>query len=372
MLIYIYIYIVLFLFGLMDLVKTPKIIKNIVFTILVIFLILFSGLRWKTGLDWGAYEGYFNIFDVNNTFSLIVFEPGYVLLTFIVKDILGGNYTIFLLTFSLFIISLRAKFFKQNTEYIFIAFLLFWGNNMAEVFPIRQSLAMSVCLLSIPYIKRKKSIIHIIITIIGMQFHFSLILWLAAYPVYHAKWSVKWKVIFLILSVFIGLGGFLDLVFSVLSSTPIFGRFSEKASNYTEIGSEGMVNDQNKTISIVTGVIKRGVLLPVLFYIENKIKDKDPLFSKYMNLFVFGNVVYFIVINFVAMQRLATVFYAFEIIILSRFLQKIEDRRTKLIWYIILSLYSLVKMSFIVGSSKIFMIPYYWINSESFERSIGF
>ncbi len=196
----------LFSLGLMDLVKTPKIIRVISFIFLVAFLILFSGLRWRTGLDWGAYEEYFKIFDIKKRFSLIVFEPGYVFLTFLVKSVLNQGYSVFLFIFSFFVILLRAKFFRQNTELIFIALLLFWGNTLAEVFPIRQSLAISVCLLSIPFIQRRKPIIHILITIIGMQFHFSLILWLVAYPVYHAKWSIKWKVTFLILSIFIGLG----------------------------------------------------------------------------------------------------------------------------------------------------------------------
>jgi hypothetical protein len=356
----------------MDLVRTPKIIKVVSLIFLLTFLILFSGLRWRTGLDWGAYEGYFNIFDIKKKFSLIVFEPGYVFLTFLVKNILNGGYSLFLFIFSFFVISLRAKFFRQSTNLVFVALLLFWGNTLAEVFPIRQSLAISVCLLSIPFIQKRKPIIHILITIIGMQFHFSLILWLVAYPVYHLKWSIKWKVTFLILSIFIGLGGLLDIVFSILSSNPIFGRFSEKASDYTKIGAEGMVTDQGKIVTIITGILKRGILLPVLFYFENKFKDRDAVFSKYMNLFVFGNVIYFIVINFIAMQRAATVFYAFEIVLLCRLIQNIENRRAKIIWYIVLSLYALIKMLFIVVGGHIFMVPYYWIFSTNFDRSIGF
>ncbi len=161
-------------------------------------------------------------------------------------------------------------------------------------------------------------------------------------------------------------------MFSILSSNPIFGRFSDKASDYTKIGADGMVTDQNKIIAIVTGILKRGILLPVLFYFEGKFKNKDAVFSKYMNLFVFGNAVYFIVINFVAMQRAATVFYAFEIVLLSRLIQNLNNKRARIIWYIILSLYALVKMLFIVNSSHIFMIPYYSIFSDSFEREYGF
>lgn len=365
---YLLLFFVFFLFACLDLTSLKKKAKLPLLIFLFIFIILLGGLRWKTGADWAPYYHYFTFFDANETFFRLAFEPGYFLLTYIVR-LFSSNFTVFLLIFASLVNGLRIPFFYKYTSAVFLAFLLYWGNNLAEFGAVRQALAISVCLATIPCIVKKKWLTFMLLIIVAMQFHVTAIIFFLAYPIYHLQWGVRSKIFLLILSILLGFSGVISDALKVAADSLPGGlnRIAEKADDYSKMGADA-VSGTNKSVALMTGIIKRALILPVMLYFEGSIKLKNSKYSKFMNLFVLGNIIYFIVADFLAVQRLASYFYPLEIILLCMIF---EYSSRRIIWFIVFSSYAFVKFMFVLTANSNYFVPYFSIFSNDVFRAKG-
>jgi hypothetical protein len=368
MILYLAIFFILFLFAFIDLTEINKKAKLPLFVLIIIFFILLGGLRWQTGGDWGPYYFFFTHFNPDILFFRIAFEPGYVGLVALVRYF-STDFTAFLLVFAILTNGLRGPFFYKYTNAVFLALLLYWGNHMAEFAGVRQALAISICLFAIPSIIKRKFWIFVLIVILAMQIHISAIIFLLAYPIFHARWSVRSKVIFLILSVLIGLTGIIsDLLKLVASSLPGgLDRIAAKADDYSKLGAEA-THGTNKFMTLFSGILKRALILPLMLYFEKRVSKESPNYAGFMNLFVLGNIIYFVVADFLSIQRMAAYFYPLEIVLLCMIFDYVKQ---KAIWFFIFSGYALVKLLFILNGTADYFIPYFSIFSNDVFRAKG-
>ena len=147
------------------------------------------------GADTGGYLKFFDQM-VNTPWDQIFvrneatyeFEEGFVifekLLTYVTDDsrVYQVLYTLVYL--------LALVTFANELEKGRFAFLFFFATMGTYTFMftgVRQCLAMSICLLSYPFIKRKKLIPFILLVILAFFFHKSAILFLAAYFIYNRR-----------------------------------------------------------------------------------------------------------------------------------------------------------------------------------------
>ena len=109
---YLIIYGFLFLSTVFDEFNSPKYANRSLLFFSIVF-ILFRGLRWNVGSDWSLYLKTFENLEFSNFLSykyndVAIIEPGYALLSIVIKSI-GGNYTTFLLVMNGFIRNMRKQ-----------------------------------------------------------------------------------------------------------------------------------------------------------------------------------------------------------------------------------------------------------------------
>ena len=149
----------------------------------------------QMGADTGGYLKFFDqmgntpwdqIFIRNE--ATYEFEEGFVifekLLTYVTDDsrVYQVLYTLIYL--------LALVTFANELEKGHFAFLFFFATMGTYTFMftgVRQCLAMSICLFSYPFIKRKKLIPFLILVVLAFYFHKSAILFLAAYFIYNRR-----------------------------------------------------------------------------------------------------------------------------------------------------------------------------------------
>ena len=363
MVLYIAIYAVLFFLALLDLNPRNKPISKVFFVTIGLGFILMSGLRWRTGADWTPYMGFFKGYRTDIPIYQILFEPGYTALTAFIK-MFSSSYTTFLILFALLTIGLKLIFFQKYTNALLLALLLYWGNNMAEIASVRQALAISICLISIPSIYKRKKIASICFVLLAMQIHISSFIFLFAYPIFHAKWSTRWQYILIGLSIIIGLSGMLNSVLSFVGDLSFLGRLSEKADAYQR-GGDKNVGGTAPLFDKLIGIAKRMIVLPLLIYHHSRVWKNRREYTGMLNLFIFGNMIYFIVIDFIVIQRMAAYFYPLEIVLMCMLFDR---SKSKPVFYVIFATYALLKLLLIVYGAAGFIVPYYHIFMDNFPR----
>jgi hypothetical protein len=172
--------------------------KNAVRIIVMTILTLFIGLRFHTGADWGLYINYFYKFaEIGNKTS---WEIGYCILSKIIYYLFGNYYILQFLATFLFIYSLN-KFYSQNTEYPILAFTIFVFIYFISLFmaQVRQSIALSIVLLSTNYIFKKDFIKFSIMIVLACMFHISAIVAISLYFL-NVKWSKSVSLLIILIS----------------------------------------------------------------------------------------------------------------------------------------------------------------------------
>ncbi len=167
--------------------KLVNVIKSKIFySFIVLFFILFIGLRDKVGCDWDSYvtliDKYltFNIFEIlkynltgysqyenapNHYF--VIQELGHVFLSIISKNI----YILNLIYATIFVIPLF--YFCWNLKRTYLSLLISYPYYMIVVGmgPIRQAACISIVMISIIFISKKKYFSHFIATAFSLFIH---------------------------------------------------------------------------------------------------------------------------------------------------------------------------------------------------------
>ena len=175
------------------------------FGIAIFLLICFYGIRYDYGNDYMAYFNNFQIINGQSTLELSTdsknLEWGWVVLNRIFKPI-GFFGLVFFLTIVQFYSFYRvvSKYVPRNQQYIALFFYIFTpGLLITMLSMMRQTLAMNIILLSIPFILNKKIIKSLFIIILAAQFHQSAyIMLILPFTLYLQKISnIKYHMIFI-------------------------------------------------------------------------------------------------------------------------------------------------------------------------------
>lgn len=353
-------YIILFLFFLLVTLfalwaKNRK-VERFLAVSLTLIIIFFGTIRWKTGYDWYFYLRFYtyikNYIDSYSDLK-VSFEPIFTSFYFLAKA--TGIGFILVQFIQIFIIStLKFSIYKRYTPYIVLAIFL---NFMmfADMVTVRNFLAGSIALYSLKYVETKRILPFLIAILIAINIHYSAILAFLFYPIYHTRFSIGIKSIFLLLAIVIGLTGVFGMIFGFLgSSVSGGGTFAYKLNVYAELMEDDNL-DETSPVIIVLGIVRRIIVFPIIFYFEEKYFKKDKLFRGVSSLFVFGNVIYFIVGNDLRIfQRMSIPFYLCEVLLLVWIFAKVK---VKSIYFTFLLLYGMSKFSYIYINNQL-VYPY--------------
>jgi hypothetical protein len=368
---YFIIFSILALFALLEMVDISPNDKKRAYIFISVGFVLIGSLRWNTGNDWMPYYNFFTSFTTDNPYFLLAMEPGFAQFVKFLR-VFSNNFTFYLTVLSILTIGIKAAFFYEYSGAIFLAAILYWGTNLSDVIAVRQSMAISLCLLSTHFIIIKKPWYFVVFVYIAAQIHITSYIFLFAYFVYHVNWSVRAKYLILIMSVFVGaLSISQNLLQIVIDFTPSgvgLDRINEKAQSYLESGNEeNYGNTLSKTQRLIAAITKRSILLPIFFYFQERLTIFQDRYKGFLNLYTFGNVIFFLVVDFLTLQRLASYFYIFEILLFTIIFVNV---RSKSVWLIIIIAYSLFKLISLIVNMHDLLIPIIWIFSNDLERYV--
>lgn len=256
--------------------KYKKISKNKwLYCLLCMIMILVSGLRFNTGNDYNSYYEIHYIINntsIENLFQFVStrgLEPVFV---FFCKFF--SNFEVFIFASAFISISLKSFFIFKKCKYPFICVFLYYSMYFLflEMGIIRQSLAISVLLFAINYIKDKKFLKFFIIVLISSLIHSSSILFLPAYLCNH-KYNYKNTTFLMIVLLIAPLILYITQLHQILYFLPI-NVISSRIDTYASVVS----------ISSITILIKRIVIFLIYLYLY---KNKN-MNSIYLNLYFLG------------------------------------------------------------------------------------
>ncbi len=339
--IYIYLYLILSL-SLFFPLKTDRQVRNIFLILLISVFILFVGLRYKVGGDWGAYFMHFDNLDMQPLlYNLISWDPGYVLVEYISKvfglGIYGVNTISAILFFSGFIYFANA--FNIKVRYAFLIAFPYLIMVVVNGYT-RQGVALGLLMAMYGAFYKNKFFKSFLLYMLAVLFHKTAIIGGIIY-LYDKKIAIRW-VLFIIPFVLIAYK-FFENNFLVMSEY----YFVEKMQS-----SGGIIR-------ILVNV--SAAILFFIFYRRWKL-----LYSDYRIWQLFSLITIFVFI-FTIFTKATTVgdrillyFYPLQIVVFERVISLIKDRHVKHIYFFILiSLYwgiLLVWLNF--ASNRFNWLPY--------------
>ena len=175
--------------------------------LIVLFFIIFIGLRYEVGCDWHQYKlmfdkysiGFLEMIKLNFNSTHALHEIGHIFISTISRrNIYVVNLiyaTLFALPFFYFCFTLERKYLSLVISYPYYIIVIGMG-------PIRQAACISILMLSILLVSQKKYYSHLFLSIISLIIHqFSLIfngLLLACYFPKFLNKNLSKRIIFLI------------------------------------------------------------------------------------------------------------------------------------------------------------------------------
>ncbi|WP_339661506.1 EpsG family protein [Croceibacter atlanticus] len=300
---------------------------------LLFFVVLYMGLRPVHGVFTDMVT-YANIFErYQNGYPITSSkDPLFHLFMQNASKIIGLNSFFFLCTL-LYVIPLYLICKKWFKEYWFYGFLMivtafaFWA---AGTNGIRNAIAGSFFLLGI---SRDKRIFQIIWLFIAVNFHFSILLPTIAFIIVHFYNKPKYYLFFWLFCIPLSLigGGFWESLFANLG-------FEDERLSYL---TEGNVNNDNFAY---TGfrwdfLIYSATAVFAGWYYVIKIKFEDPIYFKLLNIYLFANAFWILVIRSNFSNRFAYLsWFILALVIIYPFLKKkIVKNQHKTIGLIILA-----------------------------------
>lgn len=202
------------------------------------YLVLLMGLRFRVGIDTLNYMSSYDsvpelkkVFDID--FSTARFEPGYILLCSLCRSI-TPDFWLLQCVHSLILNGCVFYFLHKNTTNIFtgicVYIILCWLYFNTEI--IRESLAISIFLLNIENLKRRRWGWYYLLCIISISFHYSALI-TVFFP--FAK-LIRLNVLYIgICILLLGITPYLENLNELISIASISDRVGEHISSADEL-----------------------------------------------------------------------------------------------------------------------------------------
>lgn len=155
--------------------------KNIVFATVVLFIVLFDGLRWEMGSDWSSYYRYFLMF--HDEASNKGFELGFRLYTSLSRAV-TDSYSVYLfITTAIIYTGIFYGVYKVTGGSLISLFYLIstipWYSGA-----LRQMLALVFFVFMVKSIFERNIFRFALYLFIGVMFHFTMIAFIPVYLLY--------------------------------------------------------------------------------------------------------------------------------------------------------------------------------------------
>jgi hypothetical protein len=374
---YFIIFFAIFLLGFLDVSYVVKLsFRTLCFWVLIVVFIVLASIKWKTGTDWVPYFTYFSESNTYSNFTDSKFEGGYELFSFIIKSI-SSDYSFFLGSFAFITILLKAYLIadKKYSQFILVSLLLYFAYHQGDIFPIRQSLALSIVLLSGNFIIDRKPFLFLFCVFLASQFHTSSLIFLLAYPLASINIKTKNIVILLISSSVLG---YVMVALQLFDWILLVPGLNEDAQNrldiYTSmaekgIDSTGTSKNVDPKISFISGLLRKVLVLVPLVIYRKRLSETYKFFPYLFNLIIFGAIFYLSVGSLMqVMKRAASYYDIFEILVIPLFISLGQNSWQRVMIYLFISVYALAKLYMVLNYFWDLYVPFYTIFNDDIRR----
>lgn len=345
-----------------------KIVKSYGFYLILVFLVLFTGLRNDTGVDHEAYLKIYNDYPSNFTLFFSRFEPGFNIFIHIVKNVLNLSFNYFTLFFSAVSILVKTIFFKKYFKYpILLLFLYFPLLLNTEFGLIRQGMAAGIFLWTIPAIKNRNLFRFLVICLTACSFHYSALICFPLYFLYPITITIKRFLILFLFGFLLNISGITTLLF-LYASKLFSGFFIGNILNYivTAYGT-----NENSLIYFIRPSTITAFFILIVMWISNKDKfmkrqEKELEFSFFNIYFILFLVI--LMFNNISVLAFRAAFFSevMDIVMFYYCFSVLKEKEFKSAFVMLLFLYGLIRTYMILVHSTFGGFGHYQLYSEFF------
>lgn len=330
----IYLYMLFFAVSFYAINKTVynEIIEKLLFSLMFVMLFIISAIRKHVGTDYGVYLNVYSSIQ-DRIYDGEGMEIGYFYLNKITKDLIGGEYTIFIVT-SLIIMLLVYLTIKNFSVDPLLSTLLFMciGTYIGSFNIIRQSIAIALILYSYKYCETK--IIWIIPILVASLFHTTALMVIPFYII--SKMNLK-KEHYII----IGIVGVL-LYLSYGRTVAYLTNFIEGFEHYQD--SKFVTEGANPIRTLIS------IFILLFCYLSYDEINEDRKIKFAFTMMVFGSICALFMLKGKIFARVVGYFDVFNILVVPYVVAKTKK-------------YELRKFSLFVTISIVFCCSYYFYYS---------
>ena len=351
MAIYYVVYFFFFLFSAWDLfiANRKKAVTITLMDLLGIVMIIFAGIRWETGTDWENYQYYFKIIDIR-PWGNTAMEVGYEFIVRAFKTLVSSEYTAFLIFCAAYIIIFTyVVLYKLSPFPLFSLFLLFSYSFVGSGFGVRQDLSIALSLTALLFIQERSLPKFLLVVFAAALIHNSAVIFLPAYWLYNFRWNTM-KALAVVAFTLICVV-FSDTIMGTVGSL-ISAR---KVELYMTLGMETEANPYKTLAKALVG--RLFFFFAMVWFVDYDNEDKK-FYNGLFNLYVFG-VVIFSIFSPISMifGRLARFYDIYQILLLPM-AYYYAKRIYKVVIFLFVTAFSVLKFSTAIGESEGTFVPY--------------
>lgn len=309
--------------------KENKKNKSILFFVFVIFTIISAFRASSVGTDTMMYLKYFN--NVQSTawsnYLYNRFEP---LFFYLCKAIglVSTKSNVFLIITSLLIIPFIGEFIKKYSDNYFLSCLVYLGLNIFffNMTGIRQSIAISILLLSYTFMIRKENKKAIILIIVASFFHTSAMIFFIPLIIYNKLKVRENKMKILVPAIILMIVSY----FFALAFYGIFSRIFNTYSNYAFSKAHGTSNYFG---ALLQAIFYIGIFIFELIVYGRNFNNIDKKFNAnfYLVMSLISACIQIMSMKMTILSRGAIYFSIFSIVSIPLFVESIKNNKSKIL-----------------------------------------
>lgn len=293
----------------------------------VVFFILIASREMTMGNDTQPYLELYDVCDARkwNIFNTgLRYEPGFLAFN-VVLSYLHVSPRLFLCITALIFSVAAYRFIKENSNNYLMSTLLFV--NLLFFFQsmsiMRQFMALSIILFfGFRVLKEKKLLKYVLVVVVAALFHYSALIALLIYPLYHLKYNRRRVLIMAFCTLLVSL--FLSQIYSYITS------LLETETDYTYMIGEAKLNN------IISTLIYLVTFLFSLFVIK---KERKQDYGFYLYSLFFTMAIYFVSISMAVLSRVSLYFAIISIIALPNIIEANIRESKMLVELIVIGLF---------------------------------
>lgn len=330
--------------------------KTYMFIMTYFVLVIFDGLRWENGTDWGNYYDMFNLVDVEENSR---FEIGYLFVNRVVYY-LTGSYTVFLVLYAILLYGCLFFVFKRHSYSPLLSFFVFFVLFLPYQGMNRQLIAMAICLLAYHFLVEGEKKKFVLIVLGACLFHISAVIFFVSL-LFVKRYDFRVYVCVLIIVIVLGGVGIAQFVVN-----KGLGLLSGHVAYLLEFYSESD-NESAHGIGLIFAYFRRVIwVIPVFIQMmRNGNETMSRAAACSFNMYFFGCLLY-ILFNGTILQifvsRAILYFSIFECLLIPYVVSLYNNNTFKTALYFVILLYGVANMykgisSYDIGGNNPF-IPY--------------